>query len=136
MEGHAGASAVHSHMTNTAITDPEVLEHRYPVRLGSFSLRRGSGGSGRYPGGEGVCRRLTFLEPMTLSILSQHRSVRPFGIEGGEPGAVGGQKLIRRSGARQLLQGIDGCEVESGDELILETPGGGGWGQSTSGDKR
>jgi 5-oxoprolinase (ATP-hydrolysing) len=133
--GHPGASAVHSHMTNTAITDPEIMEHRYPVRLERFSLRQGSGGLGRYPGGEGVVREITFLEPMSLSLLSQHRSVAPFGASGGRPGIPGKQVLVRRSGGRQPLAGIDACEVETGDRLVLETPGGGGWG-SPSGSER
>lgn len=130
---HPGASAVHSHMTNTAITDPEILEHRYPVRLEEFSLRRGSGGAGALPGGEGVVRELTFLEPMTLSLLSQHRRVAPFGMQGGCAGATGEQMLIRRSGERQALGGIDGCHVGAGDRLILKTPGGGGWGTPAGG---
>ena len=130
--GRAGASAVHSHMTNTAITDPELLEHRYPVRLERFAVRSGSGGEGRYSGGDGVIRELTFLESMSLSILSQHRQEAPFGVEGGGPGRCGEQILIRANGERLKLAGIDGCEVEAGDRLILSTPGGGGWGRSTA----
>jgi len=133
--GHPGASAVHSHMTNTAITDPEIMEHRYPVRLERFSLRRGSGGTGRFPGGDGVIRELTFLEPMSLSLLSQHRRVAPFGVGGGRPGARGTQVLLRPSGEHRSLEGIDGCEVDAGDRLVLETPGGGGWGTPSTGEE-
>lgn len=123
-----GASGVHSHMTNTAITDPEVLEHRYPVRLERFAIRDGSGGRGLNSGGEGVIREITFLEAMSLSLLSQHREQRPYGLQGGDPGALGQQFVIRRSGQRRALRGIDGCEVGPGDRLVLHTPGGGGWG--------
>lgn len=128
--GWAGASAVHTHMTNTRITDPEVLEHRYPVRVARFEIRRGSGGAGRWPGGDGVVRELEFLEPMQLSVLTQHREERPYGREGGEPGARGRQQVIRASGVQVPLTSVDGCEVEPGDRLILETPGGGGWGRA------
>jgi 5-oxoprolinase (ATP-hydrolysing) len=128
--GFRGADAVHTHMTNTAITDPEVLEHRYPVRLESFRRRRGSGGAGRWRGGDGVVRELTFLEPVALSILSQHRVERPFGVAGGEPGSVGRQRLVRRSGEERALGSVDACDAEPGDRLVLETPGGGGFGAS------
>jgi len=126
--GFAGASAVHSHMTNTRITDPEVLEHRYPVRLWRFAVRRGSGGRGRWPGGDGAVRELEFLAPMSLSVLTQHRVERPYGREGGEPGQPGRQRLLRRGGEELELASVDGREVEAGDRLVLETPGGGGWG--------
>jgi 5-oxoprolinase (ATP-hydrolysing) len=126
--GWAGASAVHTHMTNTRITDPEVLEHRYPVRLERFAVRAGSGGAGRHRGGDGVVRELTFLEPMSLSVLTQHRVEAPYGVAGGEPGERGRQRLVRAGGEVLDLPSIAGCEVEPGDRLILETPGGGGWG--------
>jgi 5-oxoprolinase (ATP-hydrolysing) len=126
--GFHGASAVHIHMTNTRITDPEVLEHRYPVRLERFAIRRGSGGEGRWRGGDGAVRELTFLEPMSLSMLTQHRVEAPFGKEGGGPGARGRQRLVRASGEVEDLASVDGRDVEAGDRLILETPGGGGWG--------
>jgi 5-oxoprolinase (ATP-hydrolysing) len=116
-------------MTNTRITDPEVLEHRYPVRLERFAVRAGSGGAGQWRGGDGAVRELTFLEPMSLSLLSQHRVERPYGLEGGEPGQPGRQRLVRASGEIEELAPIDGCEVGPGDRLILETPGGGGWGE-------
>jgi len=133
--GFAGASAVHSHMTNTRITDPEVLEHRYPVRLERFAVRRGSGGAGRWRGGDGAVRELTFLAPLSLSILSQHRREGPPGAAGGAAGAPGRQRVTRRGGEVMELGAVDGCEVEPGDRLLLETPGGGGWGAAESGEK-
>jgi 5-oxoprolinase (ATP-hydrolysing) len=126
--GFAGASAVHTHMTNTRITDPEVLEHRYPVRLERFAVRRGSGGAGRFPGGDGAVRELTFLAPVAVSLLSQHRVEAPYGAAGGEPGLTGRQRLVRASGEEVEMGSVDGCEAGPGDRLILETPGGGGWG--------
>jgi 5-oxoprolinase (ATP-hydrolysing) len=128
-----GADAVHTHMTNTRITDPELLEHRYPVRLEAFAIRRGSGGRGRHRGGDGVVRELVFLEPTSLSILSQHRQVGPYGLEGGEPGAPGRQRIERASGKAEPLGAIDGREVEVGDRLVMETPGGGGYGTRDEG---
>ncbi len=126
--GFDGESAVHTHMTNTRITDPEILELRYPVRLERFAVRRGSGGGGRHRGGDGAVRELTFLEPVSLSLLAQHRRQRPFGVEGGEPGLAGCQRLVRASGEVVELDGIAQAEAEAGDRLVLETPGGGGWG--------
>lgn len=123
-----GADAVHTHMTNTRITDPEVLELRYPVRLERFAIRRGSGGAGRFRGGDGAVRELTFLAPLELSLLGQHRREGPYGLAGGRPGAPGRQVLRRADGRREELGGIAECVVEPGDTLILETPGGGGWG--------
>jgi len=129
VRGHDGESGVHTHMTNTRITDPEVLEHRYPVRLHRFALRRNSGGPGRWRGGDGLIREYEFLAPLELSILSQHRVSAPFGMAGGGDGAVGRQVMLRADGTRHELGGIDGCDVEPGDRLVLETPGGGGWGE-------
>jgi 5-oxoprolinase (ATP-hydrolysing) len=126
--GFAGASAVQVHMTNTRITDVEVLEHRFPVRVERFAVRSGSGGEGRWPGGDGVVRELTFLRPLSLSVLTQHRVEAPYGLQGGHPGAVGRQRLVRASGEVEVLGSIDGREVDPGDRLILETPGGGGFG--------
>ena len=123
-----GASGIHTHMTNTRITDPELLEKRYPVRLERFSLRHGSGGSGRHRGGDGLIREITFLEPASLSVLAQHRVEAPFGIEGGAEGATGRQSILRVGGRSEDLAGIDRAELEPGDRLIMETPGGGGWG--------
>jgi len=125
-----GASAVHTHMTNTRATDPEILERRYPVRLERFEVRAGSGGDGDRRGGDGAVREMTFLEPMSLSVLGQHRRERPYGLGGGEPGAPASQAIVRSGGEVIELGSADTYEVEPGDRLILETPGGGGWGQS------
>jgi 5-oxoprolinase (ATP-hydrolysing) len=126
--GFHGASAVHSHMTNTRITDPEILERRHPVLLERFAVRRGSGGSGRWRGGDGVVRAIRFLSPVEVSLLTQHRGRGPAGARGGQPGAPGRQWLARRNGTEVELDAIDGTRVESGDLLTIETPGGGGWG--------
>jgi 5-oxoprolinase (ATP-hydrolysing) len=126
--GFDGADGVHTHMTNTRITDPEVLEARYPVRLERFALRTGSGGAGRWRGGDGVIRRLRFLRAVRVSLLTQHRKERPFGAEGGEPGQPGRQWVARSDGRIEPLGGIAGVALAAGDALVLETPGGGGWG--------
>jgi 5-oxoprolinase (ATP-hydrolysing) len=123
-----GTGAVHTHMTNTRITDPEIIEHRYPVRLDRFAIRKNSGGAGKHHGGDGVVREFTFLEPMSLSILSQHRNEGPYGLKDGKPGLPGQQQIIRADGSAEKLGAIDGAEVRAGDRLILETPGGGGYG--------
>ncbi len=123
-----GASAVHTHMTNSRLTDPEVLEDRYPVLVEEFSIRHGSGGAGRHRGGDGARRRIRFLEPMTAAILSTRRDTDPLGLEGGEPGARGKTTLIRANGERIALRGCDEAEVEPGDAIEIETPGGGGFG--------
>jgi len=130
--GWNGAGGVHSHMTNTVITDAEVVEHRYPVRVERFELRAGSGGAGRWRGGDGVVRELTFLAPMSLSVLTQHRVERPYGCEGGAPGEPGRQRVVRADGEVVELGPVGGCEVGPGDRLVLETPGGGGWGRPES----
>ena len=127
---HPGASAVHSHMTNTRMTDAEVLELRYPVRLEEFSIRRGSGGAGKYRGGNGVVRKLRFLEPMTATMLSSHRVIRPFGLAGGGPGECGSNYVMRAGGDIVRLKGNDEIEMDRGDLLVMETPGGGGFGKS------
>lgn len=124
-----GASAVHQHMTNTKITDPEELELRYPVRLEQFAIRRGSGGQGKFNGGDGIIRSFHFLESLSVTILSQHRVVAPYGIDGGKPGALGKQVLKRKNGAIIELKGLDQFRVESGDQLTIYTPGGGGFGR-------
>lgn len=131
--GFAGASAVHTHMTNTRITDPEVLERRFPVRLERFAIRQGSGGQGRFSGGDGAIREIRFLRPLELSILSQHRLEAPFGAQGGSPGKTGRQRLLRATGENVELPGIAQATVEAGDLLIVETPGGGGWGRPEEG---
>jgi len=126
--GFQGADAVHTHMTNTRLTDPEVLEWRYPVRVESFSIRRGSGGAGRWRGGDGVVRRIRFLEPMTAAILSGHRRVPPYGMAAGDPGAVGRNYVERADGSVVELGGCAECELGPGDAFVIETPGGGGYG--------
>ena len=128
--GVAGASGVHTHMTNTRITDPEVLEHRYPVRLERFSLRPGSGGAGEFPGGDGLRRELRFLTRQQISVLGQHRVERPFGVLGGDSGTPGRARILRASGGVRELASVDQADVEPGDLLVLETPGGGAWGGS------
>lgn len=125
---HEGASGVHSHMTNTRMTDPEVLEVRFPVRVEAFSLRRGSGGVGRFPGGDGVVRKLRFLEPMTATILSSNRSHAPYGLGGGGSGKCGCNLLLRGDGREIRLQGNDEVAVAAGDVIVIKTPGGGGYG--------
>jgi 5-oxoprolinase (ATP-hydrolysing) len=126
---HDGASGVQTHMTNSRLTDPEVLESRFPVLLREFSLRHGSGGQGRHRGGDGLVRRVEFREAMTANVLSNHRRIAPFGLEGGEPGATG-RNTIRRSGAdgSETLAATFGLAVEPGDEIEIVTPGGGGFG--------
>lgn len=128
--GYHGASAVHHHMTNTRITDPEILEHRYPVRLDEFSIRKNSGGKGRWNGGDGINRRITFLEPVNLSVLTQRRKSGPYGIKGGESGKAGKQQVVRKNGEIITLNSIQNIDIEPGDRFIIETPGGGGYGKA------
>ncbi|MGI9612728.1 MAG: hydantoinase B/oxoprolinase family protein, partial [Acidimicrobiales bacterium] len=125
---HHGTSAVHSHMTNTRLTDPEVLEWRFPLRVDSFRIRSGSGGEGRHRGGDGVVRELTFLEQMTLTLLGSHRITDPYGLSGGLAGARGHDYVRRRNGEVDQLAGADETELVSGDTFVMETPGGGGYG--------
>ena len=127
-DGFNGASAVHTHMTNTRMTDPEVLESRYPVRVEEFSIRRESGGGGKYRGGDGVVRKLRFLEPMTATVLTSHRQTRPFGVSGGGAGKAGENSVIRADGSTESLAGNDSREMDMGDVFVLKTPGGGGYG--------
>jgi 5-oxoprolinase (ATP-hydrolysing) len=126
--GFDGADVVQTHMTNSRLTDPEVLEWRFPVMLESFEIRRGSGGRGRWRGGDGALRRLRFLEPMTAAILSGRRRVAPHGMAGGAPGLPGRNYVIRKQGARVELGPFDQAEMASGDVFVIETPGGGGYG--------
>jgi 5-oxoprolinase (ATP-hydrolysing) len=126
--GFDGTSGIHSHMTNTRMTDPEVLELRYPVRLEHFGIRRGSGGDGKWRGGDGAVRRIRFLEAMTAVIVASRRNVAPFGLEGGEDGAAGRQWVERASGTHEVLTGTDSAELAPGDAFVIETPGGGGYG--------
>jgi 5-oxoprolinase (ATP-hydrolysing) len=125
-----GTDAVHTHMTNSRLTDPEVLEWRYPVLVESFAIRRGSGGSGRHRGGDGVVRRIRFREAMTAAILSGHRRVAPYGMAGGAPGTVGRNSVIRTDGSTVTLGGTGKAEMGSGDVFVIETPGGGGYGRA------
>ncbi|MEM6905481.1 MAG: hydantoinase B/oxoprolinase family protein, partial [Pseudomonadota bacterium] len=123
-----GCSAIQTHMTNTRATDPEVLEHRFPVRLEEVSIRRGSGGAGRHRGGDGIVRRLRFLDEMTVTTLCSHRRVPPFGVAGGEPGEVGREWIERADGGHIPHQGNDQNQVFPGDVFVLHTPSGGGYG--------
>ena len=127
--GFQGADAVHQHMTNTRATDPEIFEHRYPVRLNRYAIRKGSGGAGTWCGGNGLIRDITFLEPVSLSVLTQHRVTKPYGLMGGGPGKTGHQKVLRADGTEQQLDWKDGADPEAGDRFILHTPGGGGFGE-------
>ncbi len=127
-DGFDGASAVHSHMTNTRMTDPEVLEDRFPVRVEEFSVRTGSGGGGEFRGGDGIVRKLRFLEPMTVTVLSSHRKTVPFGASGGQAGQPGENSVLRRNGKIEILAGNDETQVKTNDVFVMKTPGGGGFG--------
>ncbi|HPY40600.1 MAG TPA: hydantoinase B/oxoprolinase family protein, partial [Thiolinea sp.] len=124
--GFHGASAVHTHMTNTRLTDPEVLENRFPVRVEQFAIRPNSGGAGEFKGGDGLIRHLRFLEPMTVTVLSSNRIKQPRGLNGGGAGLSGRNAVLRASGAWVELQGNDQVETQKGDVFVMETPGGGG----------
>ena len=126
--GFDGVSAVHTHMTNSRLTDPEVLEWRFPVRVEEFRIRDNSGGTGRWSGGNGVVRRIRFLEAMIASILSGHRRVPPYGMAGGEPGRVGRNTVERADGRVEELGGTASVDIQPGDAFVIETPGGGGYG--------
>ena len=126
--GANGRSAVHQHMTNTRITDPEELERRYPVRLKNFAIREHSGGEGRWKGGDGIIREVNFLAPLCVTLITQHRVVPPYGLAGGQDGKVGQQTLTRTDGTQEVLAGICSIEVDAGDTLCIQTPGGGGYG--------
>jgi 5-oxoprolinase (ATP-hydrolysing) len=123
-----GASAVHTHMTNTRITDPEVLEARHPVRLLEFSRRHGSGGAGRRRGGDGLVRRYEFLAPVTVSLMCERRETAPYGVAGGKPGATGRNAVENADGSLHPVAGHATLKLESGQRLRIETPGGGGFG--------
>ncbi|MFF2506900.1 hydantoinase B/oxoprolinase family protein [Streptomyces sp. NPDC058067] len=127
-DGFHGAPVVQTHMTNSRLTDPEVLEWRLPVLLEEFTVRHGSGGPGRWHGGDGAVRRIRFREPMTVSTLSQHRRVPPYGMAGGGPGALGANSVEHADGTVTRLAGSDSADVLPGDVLVIETPGGGGYG--------
>jgi len=125
-----GAHAVQTHMTNSRLTDPEVLETRFPVLVEAFSLRRGSGGGGRRRGGDGAVRRIRFREPMSASILSNHRLRGPKGLAGGGDGAPGRNRIERRDGTVEDLPATAQAELAAGDVFVIETPGGGGFGEA------
>ncbi|GAB4019118.1 hydantoinase B/oxoprolinase family protein [Spirosoma migulaei] len=127
-EGADGRSAVHQHMTNTKLTDPEEFERRYPVRLHQFAIRTGSGGAGQWCGGDGIIREIEFLEPVQATLLSQHRVVTPYGLRGGDPGVPGRQILISVDGYEEALSGIFTRAMQTGERIRIETPGGGGAG--------
>ena len=129
----AGTSAVHTHMTNSRLTDPEILERRFPVRVESFGVRSGSGGAGRNRGGDGAIRRIRFLAPMEAALLSSRREHAPQGLAGGGPAWPGAQRLIAASGTVTDLPGCFALTVEAGDVIEIETPGGGGFGSPGSG---
>lgn len=116
-------------MTNSRLTDPEVLESRYPVRLESFSIRKNSGGSGKHQGGDGVIRCIRFNEAMHAAILSNHRRIAPFGLNGGEPGKLGHNRVERKNGAVEELGATASMQLAAGDLVVIETPGGGGYGE-------
>ncbi|KYF87142.1 5-oxoprolinase [Sorangium cellulosum] len=126
--GFPGTSVVQTHMTNSRLTDPEVLEHRFPVRIDRYEIRAGSGGAGRFPGGDGGTRAVRFLEPMTASILSNGRSTAAFGLAGGGAGAPGRNVVVRADGSTEVLPHIGSVEMGIGDVFVIETPGGGGYG--------
>jgi 5-oxoprolinase (ATP-hydrolysing) len=131
--GFDGADGVHVHMTNTRITDPEVLEARCPVRLRRFEIRRGSGGSGRHRGGDGVVREIEFLEPVEVSLLTQRRLVAPYGVDGGGDGQPGRNRFLPADAPEIELPPIGAVKADAGDVLVIETPGGGGWGHGATG---
>jgi 5-oxoprolinase (ATP-hydrolysing) len=126
--GFDGTSVVQTHMTNSRLTDPEVLEFRFPVRLESYEIRAGSGGAGKWKGGNGGVRRVRFLEDMTASILSNGRHHGAFGMAGGQPGQVGINRVVRSDGSVEQLDHIGQARMKPGDIFEIHTPGGGGWG--------
>ncbi|MGY9107230.1 MAG: hydantoinase B/oxoprolinase family protein, partial [Alphaproteobacteria bacterium] len=126
-EGH-GTDAVHTHMTNSRLTDPEILEWRFPVILESFSIRKGSGGTGQMHGGNGVIRRVRFLEALKANLLSGHRRIPPYGLAGGGDAKVGSNTVEHADGSITRLSGTDQIKLKVGDTVVIETPGGGGYG--------
>ena len=127
--GFPGADVVQTHMTNSRLTDPEILETRFPVLLERFAIRRGSGGEGAFQGGDGAIRRIRFLEAMDAGILSNHRKIAPFGLEGGAPGKTGQNRVERRDGRVEQLPATAAVQMEPGDVFVIETPGGGSFGK-------
>jgi 5-oxoprolinase (ATP-hydrolysing) len=127
---HDGTDAVQTHMTNSRLTDPEILETRLPVRLDAFAIRRGSGGAGAHRGGDGVVRRVTFLEPMRANILANRRRVPPRGLAGGGDAKAGRNWIERADGSIEPLSATASADVCAGDSFVIETPGGGGFGKA------
>ena len=125
--GFNGTDAVHTHMTNTRLTDPEILEFRYPVLLEDFHIRKGSGGKGKWHAGDGIRRTIRFLEKMECTILSGHRRVRPFGLAGGEAGQVGENSVRRKDGRIEKLQGCDATMIDADEAIIIQSPTAGGY---------
>ena len=130
--GWHGCSGVHTHMTNTRITDPEILEQRYPVMLREFSIRKNSGGRGKFRGGNGLVRDIEFLSPLNVTILSERRIFPPYGLQGGQPGACGKNIFIYDDGREVDLSGKNETLAQTGDRIRILTPGGGGWGATES----
>jgi 5-oxoprolinase (ATP-hydrolysing) len=130
--GFPGTDAMHTHMTNTRLTDPEVLELRYPVMLEDFHIRKGSGGRGQWSAGDGIVRTIRFLQKMQCTILSGHRRVRPFGLAGGEAGQVGRNSVRRKDGRVEELKGCDSTLLDAGEAITIQTPTAGGYGRSRS----
>ena len=128
--GFNGVAAIHTHMTNSHLTDPEVIEARFPIRVKTFEIMRGSGGKGKWHAGDGVRRALTFLEDMECAILSGNRAIAPFGSKGGEPGRLGKNQITRADGSIEVLKGCDRTDMNAGDTFLVETPTGGGYGPS------
>ena len=127
--GFPGTDAVHTHMTNTRLTDPEILEFRYPVVLEDFHIRKGSGGKGKWNAGDGIVRTIRFLEKMECTILSGHRRMPPFGMAGGEDGQIGENWVRRKDGRMDRLDGCDATVVDAGEAIIIQTPTAGGYGK-------
>ena len=127
--GFPGTDAVHTHMTNTRLTDPEILEFRYPVVLEDFHIRKGSGGKGKWNAGDGIVRTIRFLEKMEYTILSGHRRIQPFGMAGGEDGQIGENWVRRKDGRMDRLKGADATVVDAGEAIIIQTPTAGGYGK-------
>ena len=134
--GFPGTDAVHTHMTNTRLTDPEILEFRYPVLLEDFHIRKGSGGKGQWNAGDGIRRTMRFLEKMEYTILSGHRRIRPFGMAGGEDGQIGENWVRRKDGTMERLKGADATVVDAGEAIIIQTPTAGGYGKTAPGRPR
>jgi N-methylhydantoinase B len=126
--GLDGISGVHTHMTNSMNTPVEAFEHDYPVRVVRYGLRKDSGGDGKYRGGDGVVREIQFLSRTQLTVLSDRRRIAPYGLQGGQPGKTGRNRIVRRDGGVEHLSSKCTVWIEPGDTLCIETPGGGGWG--------